>query len=299
MQTKNTVVYHHADYDGLFSREVAKHFLPTDTLFIGWDYTDPKIDFPAEGKVYVIDLNPECFKEFPGIDVAQERVIWIDHHKTAIEKWGTYLPGYRIEGVAACRLAWWWFANSIERGGFGALAPKEAFVNREVAEPWALTLAGEYDIWDHRGDGDIEFQFGLRTEPKEPAWEPLLAGDHSYVNRLIARGEVAMAYSRHVDAGTVKHRSFMLHWRGLNWLALNTIRCNSQTFAALDDPKTGHDALMAFYWNGRAWNFSLYHAAHRKDLDLSRIAVDYKGGGHPGACGFQVGQIPFPLYPQK
>jgi len=36
-------------------------------------------------------------------------LVWIDHHKSAIEKYGATTPGYRIDGVAACRLAWQWF----------------------------------------------------------------------------------------------------------------------------------------------------------------------------------------------
>lgn len=161
MQTKTTVVYHSADYDGEFCREITKHFLigpkeasdPVDIItWIGWDYGDPKIDFPAEGKVYVLDLNPECFKDFPGIDVAKARVIWIDHHATAIEKWGTYLPGYRIDGVAACRLTWQWFSDEHTAGAtiVEPLPTKEDFVNRKVKEPLAILLAGEYDVWDCR-----------------------------------------------------------------------------------------------------------------------------------------------------
>lgn len=48
-----------------------------------------------------------------------------------------------------------------------------------------------------------------------------------------------------------------------------------------------------FYWNGATWTVSLYHAAHRKDLDLSAIAVKYGGGGHRGACGFRAAKLPF------
>jgi nanoRNase/pAp phosphatase (c-di-AMP/oligoRNAs hydrolase) len=58
------------------------------------------------------------------------------------------------------------------------------------------------------------------------------------------------------------------------------------TVASKDIPQTGHDALMGFYYNGNGWTFSLYHAKHRTDLDLSAIAVKYGGGGHRGACGF-------------
>src|SRR5439155_17563078 len=93
------------------------------------------------------------------------------------------------------------------------------------------------------------------------------------------------SYQQKIDSGMM-YRSYLLEWEGLKFLALNTARCNSLTFASKDVPETGHDALMGFYWNGKVWTISLYHAAHRKDIDLSLIAVKHGGGGHRGACGF-------------
>ena len=88
--------------------------------------------------------------------------------------------------------------------------------------------------------------------------------------------------------GSVNYRSFLVEFEGLKFLALNTARCNSLTFMAKDVPETGHEALMGFFYNGSHWKFSLYHAQHRTDLDLSAIAVKWGGGGHRGACGFQA-----------
>lgn len=314
MQTKVTVVYHSGDYDGEFCREIARHYFdqyrgaqpkPDVLTFVGWDYSDPKLDFPAEGQVYVLDLNPECFKEFPGIDQAQKRVIWIDHHKTAIDKWGTYLPGFRIDGVAACRLAWQWFI-SLPHDPQLTYFPqsKEAFVNRQVIEPLAVRLAGEYDIWDHRGDGDTEFQLGLRAQ-EEIHWPMLLEdGDpekrapaDAYVRNIITTGRFIQSYVRKANALKMKN-AFVMAFKGLKFLCLNGSSRGSLTFEALDKPETGHDALMLFYWSGKLWEFSLYHAKHRTDLDLSQIAAGYGGGGHRGAAGFRTERIPFPLFPQ-
>jgi hypothetical protein len=61
----NTVIYHSADFDGIFCREIAKKFLPTDTVFIGWDWKDKPIPFPDQGIVYVLDLSMDCFISNP------------------------------------------------------------------------------------------------------------------------------------------------------------------------------------------------------------------------------------------
>ncbi len=148
------------------------------------------------------------------------------------------------------------------------------------------------------------FQLGLRAQ-EELHWNLLLEdGDQTkrapadaYVARLIQTGRFVQTYVRKANALKMKS-AFLMPWRGLKFLCLNGSSRGSLTFEALDKPETGHDALMLFYWTGKAWEFSLYHAKHRTDLDLAAIAAAYGGGGHKGACGFRVRQIPFPLYPQ-
>ena len=153
----------------------------------------------------------------------------------------------------------------------------------------AVRLAGEYDVWDHRGDGDLEFQFGLDAMALTPAgWSAMLNDNQEFTKQAVFVGGYAMACYAKRDADVMRTRSFLLDWEGLKFLALNTARCNSNTFAALDHPETGHDALMAFAFTGKFWNVSLYHAAHRKEIDLSLIAKKHGGGGHRGACGFRA-----------
>ena len=260
----------------------------------------------------------------------QDRLIWIDHHKSAIDKYdnaqGPKLQGYRVDGVAACRLAWQWFATwkangKGERGPWHEALPiKERFVNREVSEPLAVRLAGEYDIWDKRDPRAEIFQFGLRSRPlNDFDWTQILSTTRlsldelesltaagltnllepdgttvpAIVAGLLNDGKLLQRYQRETDASVVNHRSFVVEWEGLKFLALTTARCNSLTFDSKDIPETGHDALMAFYYTGDGWIFSLYHAKHRKDLDLSAIAVKHGGGGHRGACGFRTECLPF------
>jgi len=306
----NTVIYHSADYDGIFCREIAHKFIPNAEL-IGWDYGQPKIPVPLEGLIYILDLSPECLdapygKLLPSI---LDRVIWIDHHKTAIEKFPNTIRGYRIDGVAACRLTWLYFGAALrfieqtvgdpDWAWFQANYPfptKEVFIHRKLDEPLAIRLAGEYDVWDHRGDGDLEFQFGLDTEiDKNPEMFKWLLGDENgiYAKQIIAQGSCAMECYRRRDSEIVKSRSFIVNFEGFKFLALNTARCNSNSFAGRDLPETGHDGLMGFWFNGSKWTVSLYHASHRRDIDLSQIAVKHGGGGHRGACGFMCDKLPF------
>lgn len=298
-----TIIHHSADYDGIFCREIARKFLPGAAL-IGWDFADPVLEIP-DGEIIILDLPVDRpfgldFSKTGGPELKDmlwlNRVTWIDHHKSSIETHPTTLPGYRIDGVAACRLAWQWFSLMPKKGEAEVELPeKGAFIDRRVIEPLAVRLAGEYDIWDKRDDRAETFQYGLDATATID-WHSVLAetGDgDAEAQMIVRRGDAAQRFSRKRDADMVKARSFLVKWEGLNFLALNTARCSSLTFAARDIPETGHDALMGFFWNGKKWNVSLYHARHNTHIDLSAIAVKHGGGGHRGACGFTADRLPF------
>ena len=341
---KTTVIYHSADFDGIFCREIARKFLP-DAELIGWNFGEPTIPLPQGRRTYILDLPPDCVTPWPeaGDDRSFDDVIWIDHHKTSIDKWlvKPNIPGYRIDGVAACRLAWQWFVACLKEPSEtcnicgetynladldavhfhmvhkplpdaqysraimvcpGGLPEKQDFVDRKVSEPLAVRLAGEYDIWDKRDPRAETFQYGLRCYNDDNVkWDKLL--DETYIGEpetvylftMLVMGDAAQRYAQNIDADLVTHRSYRLNWEGLNWLVLNTGKFNSLTFAALDVPETGHDALLGYIFNGKVWTVSLYHAKHRTDLDLSEIAKRYGGGGHKGACGFTSINFPFNL----
>jgi oligoribonuclease NrnB/cAMP/cGMP phosphodiesterase (DHH superfamily) len=269
---------------------VARHFLGNEGVtYIGWDYGDPLIPMPAEGTVYVLDLNPECLDAEILMTDVHDRIIWIDHHKTAIDKLPAVIPGYRIDGVAACRLAWQWFLALIAATPtHWALPAKEDFVERTVDEPLAVRLAGEYDIWDKRDERAETFQFGLRGE-QTLDWEMMFCPDRSgaYIEGMLMVGGMLQRYQQRNDAAAVNHNSFPAWIEGVKCLCINSTMGNSLTFAAKDTPDSDHDALCKFYFTGEVWSFSLYHAKRRTDIDLSAIAKKFKGGGHRGACGWR------------
>ena len=80
---KTTVIFHSADFDGLFCREIARKFLP-DAELIGWDYGDPtpaKELLDGTETLYMLDISIPDLMDHP-------KLVWIDHHKSAIEKYG-------------------------------------------------------------------------------------------------------------------------------------------------------------------------------------------------------------------
>ena len=318
---KTTVFYHSADFDGIFCREIARKFLP-DAELIGWNFGDDPQPIP-DGQIYVMDLPVDRLFGFefgPHVTVSKwpkglNRIIWIDHHKSSIETHPTDIPGYRIDGVAACRLAWQWFNGDLRsctcevqhsEGHYdycprGRLPSKEAFIDRSVIEPLAVRLAGEYDIWDKR-DPDAElFQHGLRSrELNDITWKYMLgedkaAGEHCVADLL--EGGKALQFARANEyRDVITDQGFDLMFEGIQFLACNSHECDirSQLFAAGIKPH--HQALLGFTFTGKAWRVSMYRIDGIA-TDVLSIAKKFGGGGHEGACGFEtmfpIWMIPF------
>lgn len=322
---KILVIHHSADWDGIFSREIAGKFLGDSADYIGWDYGQPVPVIPAcVERLYMIDISIKGLMD-------DKRLIWIDHHKSAMEEFGTdasgyTIAGYRIDGVAACRLAWQWFLlheawDAREQHPPADLPVKEDYFNRTVSEPLSVRLAGEYDIWDKRDSRAELFQHGLRSQKIDRMWELLLNGPHKpsiseieasidvghpldlqpdgtvdscvpWVETLLHQGEAIQFFKTNENESIIKAYGFSADFEGLKFLCCNHARFNSHLFTAGIRPE--HDALFGFVYDGTkgVWRISLYHAPGKEQHDLSEIAKKFGGGGHRGACGFQVKRLP-------
>ncbi|WP_043586917.1 hypothetical protein [Geminisphaera colitermitum] len=280
MNKKVIVIYHSKDFDGLFSCEIARRYFGESADYVGWNYGEPTPVVPPGAQIYMIDVSvPELMQ--------RSGLVWIDHHLSAMLDYGTEIAGYRVNGVAACRLAWQLFFGGHRR--VDEMPNLEDFVERRVSEPWAVRLAGEYDIWDKR-DPDAElFQHGLRT--CDPDFQRLLNCDDSYVRQLLAGGRVLQFARTRENGSIVRGQGFDVQWEGLTFLAVNAARYNSLLFTAGLRPE--HDGCLGFGWDGKKWRVSLYGVPGKPEIDFAAIAKKYGGGGHKQACGFECEVLPF------
>lgn len=323
--SKVAVIFHSADFDGIFCREIANKFLTKsqiETKLIGWDFGDPPLkmsDLSDCSKIIVMDLpldktfglaGPPNLNTEKERELVNEKLVWIDHHKSAIDSHPKEIPGYRIEGVAACRLTWQWFALhsggvAYPEGGFGTLPPKQAFIDRQVLEPLAVRLAGEYDVWDKRDLRTEVFQCGLKSRQLDHSWwkallsirdEECLNGPEHWVNTLLEAGEIVRYVQTQEYEKVIQQQGFTLKFQDVTFLACmsHELDIRSQLFEAGIKPY--HDALLGFTFTGRDWRVSMYHISGRPTQpDILSIAKSFGGGGHPGACGFRGEYLPFSL----
>lgn len=275
--------YHSADLDGHCAGAIIKYRFPQCEM-IGINYGDvfswERIE-PDETVVMVdFSLPIEDMERLNGMCT----LVWIDHHKSAIEtaRARCFLASGEqvlVIGEAGCELAWRWC--------FGT-------------EPCrAVFLLGRYDVWDHHNHpGALEFQYGMRnlddTCPRNQGlWHELFndkPSPDSLVQTITQDGGLLLSYEERQNAKYVRSCAFEVDLDGLRCIAVNKGLTNSLVFKSVYDPEK-HDVMLSFVRRPGKWTVSVY--SDKPEVDASAICKARGGGGHRGAAGFQCDVLPF------
>lgn len=327
--------YHRSDLDGVCSAAIVKHFVPDVELY-GMEYGEP---FPWDRAVpemkdlYIIDqllgANPGLHNlrrvymvdfslpvEYMKSLAACSDLVWIDHHKTAIDAChvaGVNPAGLREVFLAACELCWVHFKHGNDMSPI-----------KEIPE--AVSLLGIYDSWrkdDPEWQKALAFQYGMRALPgiyspdcTHYLWRSLFESANLSEEFVLERclvGQGILNYQAEVnqracESGAESLLLFVPPVKdgdvALRLIACNTIVFNSQFFASVYDPEK-HDIMVAYCrvapryqigTDGKAqrafrWKVGIYST--KADLDCGAIAKAFGGGGHKGAAGFVCDKLPW------
>ena len=288
----NTFVFYHNDMDGECAAHVINSYDDWPTPSASMRAINYGMDFPfdeiGEGdRVYILDYSIEPQEMTRLLDIT-ENVIWIDHHKTAIEKYadfGREILGLRSTEMAGCCLAYQWVWKN--RG-------HEHYMAEQI--PHYIVLVGDRDTWTFEyGHVTREFFAGMQAEdtfPRAPVWNQLRYDtDEEWMTTVMASGVAIQKYKNKTRQQMVRENGFWVEFRGHKCYAVNGGR-GSEPFEAVV-PEA--EIWIAFsYMPGGFWTVSLYS----DKVDVSEIAKKYqyegkRGGGHPGASGFQCAYPPF------
>lgn len=227
-------------------------------------------------RVYIVDYSIEP-EEMRRLKAITDQVIWIDHHKTAIEKYADFpieIDGLRDIEYAGCELTWLHFSS------------KEA--------PEYVKLIGDRDTWTWQyGDRTKFFHAAMEafdTNPQSPVWDTLQKDNYLYY--VLGNGKVIQKYKDRTEQEYIKENGFEIEFHGHQCYAVNGL-FSSQPFEAIVPDV---DIWLTFrYLSDHFWMVSLYT---NKDIDVSEIAKLYvyegkRGGGHKQASGFECEYPPF------
>jgi oligoribonuclease NrnB/cAMP/cGMP phosphodiesterase (DHH superfamily) len=272
-------IFYHADMDGHCAAAIVHKFYNGDGEYISINYNQ---DFPfdeikKDELIIIVDYSLQKKGEFEKLFTITKQIIWIDHHKTAIEQSKEFadskiIRGIRQDGVAGCELTWKFFF------------PKEPV-------PYVVLLLGDYDIWAYKyGDNTQEFQACCKlfdTSPYSTIWEKWLNYPYIPYDEM-RQGEIISKFQKQNNASLLKVWSFTTIFEGYKAICCNQGSSSSLLFASAEEE---YDLMIPFVFDGKLWSVSLYTT--NKNIDVSEIAKKYGGGGHKNAAGFQIAVLPF------
>lgn len=282
------IIYHSADADGCCAGAIAHYAEPGSILhgMPGYDSPIPWDKIAAADEIVLVDFSFQPWENMVRLINSGKKVLWIDHHKTAIAEWNRFKAAnlypenfhtVLVDGIGACALAW------------------RAYFDTPV--PCFVRLISEYDVWDHHDPHACALNAALKMFPMQPnngIWANLFADEQGNIlEDLVNRGDTILLYEAR-RAETLMQSTWHARWRGLDLLVLNMQQVNSNVFTQgrAWDPERYH-AMCVFSRRPTGWVVSLY--TDRKDVDVSGHCKAMGGGGHAGAAGFQPKEIPAEL----
>lgn len=286
-------VFYHNDLDGECAAYWCSYINANkNKTFIKMNYDKPfpiNVILPNE-TVYIVDfsIQPEEMKDL--LEVTPN-VVWIDHHKTAIEKYKDFPLLDKIKGIrysdeneplAACMLTYI-YVMIMQKNNTNNFYSSFA----EVA-PYFTKLINDWDIWSLRDKNTVPFIVGCHlydTNPESGLWKRL--SKINLIAKIIKEGEICIRYRDNWAESYMRSFGFETEFEGYKCFCVNLGQCNSQYFKSIKSDK--YDIYITFVFNGEKYNVSLYSTK----IDVSEIAKKYGGGGHAGASGFTCSSLPF------
>lgn len=294
--------FYHNDLDGQASAYCVREafdiiVINQDTSYISMDYNK---EFPLETilpdeQIWIVDfsISPEIMEK---LLLITKDIIWIDHHKTAIEKYVNFphdIRGLRRDGEAACVLTWKYIrtcTKMISNGRYSRwqINDKKYEDLSEDPIPRSILLTGDRDTWTWKyGDETKYFYAGSQihdTSPESDFWK--YCNNSLFWEKLLEDGELIERFKAKHYEDYATDLGYEVMWQGHKCFALNVAKISSDV---LGNRIELYDILLPHYHNGKQWMVSLYS----DKVDVSEIAKQLGGGGHKGAAGFPCSSLPW------
>ena len=269
-------IIHHCDPDGWCSASIIHSYyydFTSDIDCYECDYGSSVVDEALESvqqdeRVFIVDFSLPSLDEWDRLLSKTKKVVWIDHHKSALQKFQILepLPGIRNTEDSASLLTW------------------NFLYGKKKPIPKSVVLIDDYDSWKHEhAPEDIYLHHAVVANHDEIGsefWTKLLSS-LTFTNELIEFGKHIDKYKQKAESVHLKNSAFETEINGLKTLCLNSGVRGSLQFG---DKQDAYDLLCVFYINkDKKVNLSLYSV--KESVDCSKLATKLGGGGHRGAAG--------------
>ena len=280
LEPNDTVLcLYHNDPDGQCAAAIVRRKFGKDVDLEAMDYG---VEIPwekvrASSVVFIVDFS------LPLVDMLRiqenARLIWIDHHKTALEALKSLdAPGLRALDRAGCVLTW------------QTLYP-------DLPVPRAVRYIGERDIWTFEHEETKPFCEGLYQMSGYPAndqlWDRLLVDEDELVQQVIQEGVLLLRARKLAIRRQVHGYAYEVEFEGHRTLAIN-VRGTGELGEHIRT--LGYEMGYAYVEMLQNGELTTSVTLYSDQIDVSEIAKRFGGGGHAGAAGFAFPShgVPFP-----
>lgn len=264
-QLINIVIYHKNCADGFGAAWSAWKLLGSQAEYFPAQYGGVDFVFEFKNKnIAVLDFSFTA-QEIEKIESNGNKILILDHHKTALQIQS--LPNALIDiNKSGAALSWEYFHPH---------KPPPAFIkyieDRDLWK-WQLPMSEEFNLVFQMEDKTFE-NYSL-FESVEKVNQLILDGTTilSYRNKIVE--EIASRYSKAVD-------------KDLNeFIFVNSSFYQSEigNFLARKFP----EKIIAIWYCNLSQGNTIVSLRSVGDLDVSKIAATYNGGGHKNAAGFSI-----------
>lgn len=267
-------IYHLADHDGKGSAAIVRSVYP-DIELMGLNH-DMEIQYDEilkHEKVVICDFALPL--DFMAQLNEKLELVWIDHHVSAIENYEQMLQNGQIKPI-----------QGIRRVGTAALVLTWEYFYPHQELPLGLKLLGLNDIFDLKDKRVRPFEYAMQSlgvnRPNDKIWSDLIS-NKVCVNEMVEKGRAILAYIRNRNFRLSRAEAFEVEYEGLRCICANIPQGYSEFYDSLDNIKD-FDVMINFFMNKKnRWNLSFYTA--KDDVDVSKLAQKFGGGGHAKAAG--------------
>ena len=293
---KISIIYHRIDFDGICSLAILQKFLvdgfskiDTQVDTIGYNHGDAVPELDDYAFVYMADiaLPPQLMKRLAD----EGRLVWIDHHKTAIDASVQFgyanVPGIREIGVGACELCW-------------------RFTHEGEPAPYAVQLLSCYDVFDKRRfdweNETLPFQYGLRAKV---GLDPIAFSAFLYTSvdphksitmDMVSFGKMFLDSTRQRGSFGANAYGFDV---SIGKEAVKALCVLTMEFGSIPYEKVALERNCAVVMNvnridADRYKVSCYSASGDAPISLGDYLLEnYGGGGHHNAAGCVISKAAF------
>lgn len=266
-------IYHIADHDGKGSAAIVRSVYPgCELMGLNHDMDIPYEEIRKHDQIVVCDIALPLDFMF---ELSQTKdFTWIDHHLSVINEYDEAvkngkpeIKGIRRVGTAAICLTWEYF-----------------YPDKEMPE--GIKLIGLNDLFMLEDKRVRPFEYAIQSQgvnrPQDEIWKRLINNEVD-IKATVEKGKAILSWIKARNYRMVRSLAFESQYMGYKCICANMAQGYSEFYDSLPN-REQFDVMINFYMNKKnGWNLSFY--TEKENVDVSKIAATFGGGGHQKASG--------------